>query len=80
LIHPVKSFIGKPFFGNYTQQVTLSTTHLLVASRTFLNATIGRHYINWRGCLINYCSRCFSSRCLIDSKQKIAKGLKGISK
>jgi signal transduction histidine kinase len=22
LIHPVKSFIGKPFFGNYTQQVT----------------------------------------------------------
>jgi hypothetical protein len=22
LIHPVKSFIGKPFFGNYTQQIT----------------------------------------------------------
>jgi hypothetical protein len=22
LIHPVNSFIGKPFFGNYTQQVT----------------------------------------------------------
>jgi hypothetical protein len=22
LIHPVRSFIGKPFFGNYTQQVT----------------------------------------------------------
>jgi signal transduction histidine kinase len=22
LIHPLKSFIGKPFFGNYTQQVT----------------------------------------------------------